>query len=486
MNETIKTSEKKIIPLKEILLITCILFLLFSCDLFNVKPVPGANTSKQFWAYNYSTKGNYRITAELLAEGIYCDVWVEKNSGVNASTAQEIAYVYDNNIYYKMISVFGFSNANVTIPYNESNIAYNINTMDLADILGNGDGKLTILLLDIKDGYDFETQRSYIDGYFWAGDLYKISGSNRCDMIYIDTYPGVPGGNTSNMTLAHEMQHLMNFVTGLICREYDMDLWINEGLSAAAEWVYADEHPMDKLSWFQNNGNGNNIKGLIDKGNNFFVWGNREDESIYANLDDYSTVYLFFQWLRLQTDAKIYKDIISSQHHDHNAVTSAFYNRVEVTENNWETLLKTWLTANYINTDNDLFGYKDDPVLHQIRIPAPLTIEKFISLFPGEGVYSQINEGFNMPSQQGNIRYAEISENILLTYNKNVLNNKSPEEGLTTGSPIEPNIPFTTNARFSIAPYNGPYRIDAGYFHRQNQTGRNLIMPLNPVIGIME
>jgi hypothetical protein len=479
-----------------------IVIIVFSLVLFScIEPSFSRNrTINQFWARDFRRNENYRVTAELLAQGIYCNVWVEQRSGINESQAQQLAAVFDNVIYERLINTFG-------IEINVHGVGM-MNTMEYADWLGNGDGKLCILLLDIRDNFQIGVNESYIAGYFWAGDFMDVPGSNLRDMIYIDTNPGMEGTRIEEAykTLAHEMQHLMNFVTsvekrfqteGEIRYIYSMDTWIDEGLSSAAEWIYANEHLQNRVDWFIQSGRGNNIRGLIDQGNNFFVWGNREDESQYAILDDYSTVYLFFQWLRLQAgdNSDIYRRIISSSYYDHRAVTTVMGEIVPgFNFSQWNVLLQTWLAANYINAESGHYGYMNDPVLKNIKVPAPSDIQLIVSLAPGEGVYSLMPAGFIMPPVSRNIRYASLSKTdqlvnftagegrTLLTYNANTyfnpitFNKGEPEEGSTTGIPL----PASANriqtgliyGRSLNESFTVPWRIDAGDFLRQRAVNR--------------
>jgi len=479
--------------MKKLFLIIFVLSLIFiSCDLFT------SGTFEQrgnFWAFNFRNNRAYKVDAELLYQGVYCNVWVEKKSGAGAEQARLIANEYDNNIYNKMIENFSMRN------FNYNGFSFD-NIMDFADWLGDNDRKLCILLLDIRDNYKKGVNDSYIAGYFWSGDLvFSTSGifgssSNERDMIYIDTNPGMENGlvEEAYRTLAHEMQHLMNFVTSVLTRYedinnsryvYSMDTWIDEGLSSAAEWVYSGRHSQSRIDWFNLNGMGDYRKGLIDQGNNFFVWGNRENESSYAVLDDYATVYLFFQWLRLQAGSDIYKKIISSSYIDHEAVTIVLDETLPGRGySKWDVVLKTWLAANYINAPDGAYGYRNDPALVDVRIPAPSSINKTLLLAPGEGVYSLANTNPNPVGQGANIRFAYLANNVLadfynmpsvmLTYNINsyfnpeTYNKGARETGITTGIPIPPSSVVFSGGRSAASADSGPYRIDAGDLLRQN------------------
>jgi hypothetical protein len=481
--------------MKKILILTVAFFsLLSSCD-----DPPKDNIDDDlpgnFWALNFVNERFYRVDAELLASGSRCNVWVEKKSGVSVSTAQSIAYEYDTNIYNKMMSAFG-----------ENNISFNekmYDTMAFADWLGDNDGKLCILVLDIKDGYKkgVPDNETYVAGYFWDGNFLNTSNTNQRDMIYLDTYPGM---STPEMqeeaysTLAHEMQHLMNFVStvekrstfnekGQITKLYRMDTWIDEGLSSAAEWVYSGEQNQNRINWFNKNGGGG---GLIDKGNNFFVWGNRENEKNYAVLDDYATVYIFFQWLRLQLgNTSIYKEIIISEDYDYRAVTNAA-KKIDANYSTWSNLLRDWMAANYINntSGNGRYGYKNDAVLSQIKAPYISSNKATTPLYPGEGVYSVVNNSYSAPQDSGNIKYSNLSSSgvggtitsgALLTYNSDTNNyeNLTSENGTITGNlpPPSPSVNIS-GGRFVGAQLSGPFPIGAGDVLRRKRNGESFFI----------
>jgi len=501
---------------KFLLMSVCMVVILFSsCDLI-LDIILGNEGSTDpaygnFWAKNFKTDKDYRVDADLLAKGVYCNVYVEKDSGVNAARAKEVAAHYDTKIYPEMIKNFSVKD----ISYKLLGETYKFNNiMDFADWYVDEDGKLTILLLDIKDGYNGITETSYTAGYFWLGDFFKREDSNERDMIYIDIKPGMDSKNISETykTLAHEMQHLMNFATSLLLRAPKnangqitalsyMDTWIDEGLSAAAEWVYSGEHSTDRVAWYNLNGGGN---GLINKGNTFFVWGNRSSEVRTAVLDDYATVYLFFQWLRLQTSSDIYRDIITGQNNNYTAVTSAF-NKAVSPGYSWDELLKTWLAANYINSPTGRYGYMNDSVLKNVRVPSSSTaISANISLAQGEGVYSLMGVSPVMPAPTTNIKYASLAKNpatvdnnaangrVLLTYNVNTTLERDSNSnyisisnsGTTTGIPI-PAANISADGRSALSAINGPHRVSGWDMIKRNQISDKQLKAVNLNKGII-
>jgi len=433
---------------------------------------------KEYWACNISDGSYYKVKAQMLAENDLCRVWADIESGVTKDTAQKVADEYKNNIYVKMINTFGYS---ITLTDEFGIPVATKNTVQFINYLASGnleDGKLTILLMDIKDKFQQGVNDSFVAGYFWAGNLYKntaLKYSNECDMIYIDTNPGIPGSGESNETLAHEMQHLMNFA-GTVIREKATDIWIDEGLSVTAEWVYRNEgHSVQRLTCYDKD-----YSGLLGMGNNFFVWGNREEENQNAVLDDYSTVYLFFQWLRLQSNKEIYWRISSSDYYNYKAIINAFNETIEKKEyNDWESMLKDWLAANYFKNSSGRYGYKNDAVLNKIKTYYAPGTSATINLYPGEGVYSIAN-GSTIPAKEGNIYYAglngssptssgSISSGVLLTYNANTNIDGNKESGKITGIP-DPSASVSASGRY-IGTSAGPFPISAGDMLRRK--GKN-------------
>ncbi|MDR2602245.1 MAG: hypothetical protein LBC53_07325 [Spirochaetaceae bacterium] len=481
------------------LILTAAVFIFPSCNETEPEPELELET-RSFWAVNFTTGEYYKTQAELLVEGAHCKVWVEKSTTNGLEAAQKTADAYDNRIYQKILDAFD----GVGKVSTEKGVAGNI--MEFADYLADSDKKLTILLLDIIDGYK-GTNDSYTGGYFSYSDIMggkNYPNSNLTDMIYIDTYPNEPGSESSNKTLAHEMQHLMNFTTSWVKRLYGntiyaLDLWIDEGLSSAAEYVYMGSKGSDRLWWFNND-----MEGTIARGNNFYVWGNNtgKDNSI---LDEYATVYMFFQWLRIQKEAEIYKKIIVSRQYDYKAVENAF-NAGAGTTMQWEDILKSWFAANYFNNATGLYGYKGEPDFKEIKTNfAP--VGPTIKLLPEEGVYSAVVNGDKNISAYtsgsgANIKYAGLSGNAisgitataggaLLTFNSNTTSrfqteaevNATLETGnLTNETPAEPE----KNSLFSITQTPagaGPFRIDARDILARNTSGSTALHPKNASVS---
>ena len=413
--------------------------LLVSC---NSPSTPVTLEGDQFYAMDFTNDSYYKVAAEILVEGEKCVIWAEKGSGIDKTAARGIAYVYDTVIRPRIVDAFGMKNINKNITVNGETVKYNFNDiLDYANWLaGKENRKLTVLLLDIKDGFKDPATDPYIAGYFFSGNfLQRDYGgySNGCDMIYMDTYPGLRmRSEQTYATFSHELQHLINYATSKYLERRPMDTWIDEGLSSQAEHIYFGKNIEDKGKWFSEDN-----YGTIAKGNNFFVWDNHPEESM-AILDEYATVYMFFRWLYLQADSglkkSIFLDIATSNLSDHGIITGVAKGiRSEWAD--WDALLGSWLAANYY-PKNAVDGYKGDSFFQEtIRITPIQTKDNTISLYPGEGVYSVIRDPYTPPANGAHIRYAELTKGaskVMLTFNANTDNdNKTarPETGELTG-----------------------------------------------------
>jgi hypothetical protein len=310
--------------------------------------------------------------------------------------------------------------------------------------------------------------------------------------MYVDTYPSDPNSEQSYITFAHELQHLMNFATSNVKRTSVMDTWIDEGLATAAEYIYLEPYHATERIQFFNYDRGNYIR----DGNNFFVWGNHETGNSYATLGDYSTAYLFFQWLRLQSSGGkgIYKDIITSRYADYRAVTAAARQGMSDADytddaDGWGRLLRDWMAANYIKSTDSRYGYKADTSISSIAVKPHPGGTTSISLAPGEGVYSSVNSApYTIPGASGDIKYAGLSASVLsasvsdsgslssgnklLTYNANTNINGGAASGSVTGAASIIPGGFSASMSLSESRPSAPYAIDAqDVLRRHGHTG---------------
>ena len=176
------------------------------------------------------------------------------------------------------------------------------------------DGRINILCFDIQDG--FSGSGGYTAGYFWSGDLYNVTHSNQSEIFYIDTYPAM-GSYTKDVsrayaTLAHEFQHMVNFNQNVLIEgSYsNMDTWLNESLSMAAEQVYSGQGLSNRINYY-------NLSSSIQNGHSLLYWDHYGD-----TLSNYSLSYLFGQYIKIQANQgdRIFKEILTDPNNDYKAV----------------------------------------------------------------------------------------------------------------------------------------------------------------------
>jgi hypothetical protein len=409
-------------------LIVLILFSLADCP---VPVPPGGDVGFLSFRIRPADGGAfYTVNVQKLAEGSRGIVFADQKAAISAGLAWNIAAEFDSNIYPKISGTFG---------------DYMAAGFDV-----DGNKKLALLLVDIRDGYT--GSGGYVAGYFDPTHLLDTANSNRMDMLFIDVYPQVPGSSDFYTTIAHELQHLINYA---IHGGGSQEIWLNEGLSAAAEYLYGGEQ-QGRIDYF--NADYNNT---IVYGNNFFVWDGYWEKVKGDVLANYATAYLFFRWLGIQGGPGIYTAMAGSPYMNYQAVTEAVKGGVtEAVKDKiagvtggmddpaiWRHLLSSWMIANLVNAPEGPFGY-NNRIVTKVWGFEDDTIQ-VVNLYPGEGVYSSLEgkslTGDDVAGSGFHIKYVGIggttqnpviiedsllyTGTVLLTYNANPNLNNGSEKG---------------------------------------------------------
>lgn len=185
-----------------------------------VQPPPAG---PQFWAVDFTSNTYYRVTASKVAEGTRCYIYLEQGQTVTPAAINEIVNQFDNNIYPNELSAFG-SEPNPGI---------------------DGDPKITILLLSVRDGFSIPASPSFIAGFFDPANEFptaQVSSSNQKEMFYMNVNPAlgtnfVPGSIDFFRTLAHEFQHMIHWEQKDHLRFNNLksdDTWLDEAMGMVA------------------------------------------------------------------------------------------------------------------------------------------------------------------------------------------------------------------------------------------------------------
>jgi large repetitive protein len=292
--------------------------------------------SKDFWVTNFETNSDYQMNARLAYSGTKVNIWVN-NSQISDLEAERIGEEFDHKIYPSIVNNFG-------VP---------------SDIDNNG--KVNILTYDIQDGYS--GSGSYVAGYFWPGDLYSTPASNQSDIFYIDTYPTMGTDDTKDVTqiygtLAHELQHMVNYNENVLIEgsANEMDVWLDEGLSMAAEQIYSGQGLSDRVDYY-------NSSSSIQNGKSLLYWDYYGD-----TLANYSLSYLFVQYVKKQADHgdRIFKEILADPNNNYQAIENVAKKYISP-DMTFGKLMTNFRIALLLKDDNGLYGFKGDSFFDSIK-----------------------------------------------------------------------------------------------------------------------
>ncbi|MCB0282451.1 MAG: hypothetical protein KDF60_07715 [Calditrichaeota bacterium] len=322
-------------------------------------------------------------TFVLKVENTLINIWVEKaelaNNHVTSAVINDILNGLVNN------TPFGSYNPNLGI--------YEIHQ----DIFGSppdvdGNGKVDFLLTDIKDGWDGDG--SYVGGFFFQTDQTTNPGSNRADIMYVDTYPGIyyenndqPSYHTSSVlgTVSHELQHLIQYKNDP--REED---WVNEGLSELASFLC---------------GYGLRSPDLFLKNADLSLTGWDNDNS----LPHYARVALWTYFLYEKYGIALIKEIARNASSGANGVNSSLSilgageNLNDVVDNFYKTLTSNELTVNseFAFNRSDLQHIRTVPQYRiskynfEVEIPVNPFSMQSVEFINGDSLVISFNQAFD-------------------------------------------------------------------------------------------
>ncbi|MEA4806855.1 MAG: hypothetical protein VB113_13380 [Acetobacterium wieringae] len=286
----------------------------------------------------------------------------------------------------------------------------------------DGDGKIAILCFDIADTYN-GLGTGYTAGFFYGGDLYKNDqlqkkNSNEMEIFYADTYPTMikdpqnpvyndPDVTKVYSTLAHEFQHMVNFNQNYLVEgeQKEMDTWLNEALSLAAEQMYNGTQT-NRITYY-------NSSTAIQNGHSLLSWQNGSE--VLAN---YSLSYLFSQYLRTQVDqklatgesveggdAKIFNEIITNDQEDFSAVEAVITKWIDH-DLTFGQFMTNFRAAMLLKADSGPYGFNNEEGFDTII--TPLYTGGTIDLKGGGAVVKSITNEVKPTGKGANITYLGI------------------------------------------------------------------------------
>ena len=204
----------------------------------------------------------------------------------------------------------------------------------------DGSGRLKTLLVNIQDGWDPEEGGGYIGGFFNPIDQVRIHpNSNKADIIYINTYPGIyrenrdPDASRVFGTLAHEYQHLIHHSYG------NLNVFQNEGQSEFAEVISG--YGARSMRWLERP---EEIDGTVSAGSGpegLYRWRRNSSDVLL----DYQRAQLLHSYIYERTGAELAGSITRAASGGKNAYLEA----LEPSGLSWEEFLRDFQITNRVN-----------------------------------------------------------------------------------------------------------------------------------------
>jgi hypothetical protein len=289
----------------------------------------------QFNMLDYSSNEFYHLRAVLKAKGAHTQVWVDIKS-IDSS------FVTDGVISQILTTLEENTDASSIDP--DKGI-YQIDTETFGQPPNyDGDGLVDFLITDIRDG--LENTNTYVAGFFSSWDQTNQGGSNKRDILYIDSKQGIyQNGNYNTYTVmgtvAHEFQHLIHYE-----QDPDEATFINEAMSELAGTLcgYGLSHPGQ----------------FLDDPN--------QDLTLFNNeIKDYASVNLWALYIYEQFGIDFVRNFVQNGQNGKegfNATLSAMNYST-----NFNEVFQNWSICNYVNdTDVDgKWGYQN-PLAQNLRV----------------------------------------------------------------------------------------------------------------------
>jgi len=296
---------------------------------------PSLNDKRNFWVQD-AMENWIEKSAVLSSIGDYCYVWTVEENYSTASvsyTDNKITEVQSKEIAVKFDQMYP----------SETAIFGNKYSVKYPDFIDPKD-KISILIYDIDADYS-PSQNSGVFGFFWAKDYYlggpdgSIPGyglkTNEDELFYIDSHflDSYPEGIYS--TLAHEFQHMLNFVQKDLTYGLDPDIWYNEMLSMVCEdllsahiGITKENGPQSRLYEF--------IYSYYESG--LSDWLSGQDV-----LKSYAGAYTFGAFLaRNYGGAQFIKDLASSRSVDQTSINDALAKSSVYSTENFGSVFKSY------------------------------------------------------------------------------------------------------------------------------------------------
>lgn len=206
-----------------------------------------SNVTKEFNSEN-STTNIYLISndensltkesATKEYEGTYCNVFFVDNTNGKVTETSLSSYKKDSssteiNVFETLGSLF-----DVKIYPNITNILGSFSyTTSYSDVI-SCPSKVNIVIADLYYDYsETESTKAGTQGYYWAGDM-VTEYPNQDAIIYLDSWFIQNNPESVYSTLAHEFNHMLNYMNKSFSKQLAFSTWYTEMLSGLADAMF--------------------------------------------------------------------------------------------------------------------------------------------------------------------------------------------------------------------------------------------------------
>lgn len=283
-----------------------------------------------FLVRNRKTGAYDEVTAVLVYNGRRARIWVDTldRKRIKTSTVNGLAKGLDS------VTVTASRNPAKSIIENDEEVfgkapanGFDPETPEVTDFL----------LTDIKD----VLIGAFVAGFFSPWDQTTNPGSNKMNLLYIDSREGLSTQSSSAIyevlnTMAHEFQHLIHYNTNNAS-----NVVFNEGCSEVASII----------NGYQNR---QNTGFLLNTNVPMFKW-NHDDGNLI--LRDYERAMTFVHYMYEQCGEQFITALTHTKTDNMDRVADAL--RQIGDSRKWEDLFCSWVAANYAGNFTQPYGYRD-------------------------------------------------------------------------------------------------------------------------------
>lgn len=304
------------------------------------KPIPPSKfmVGEEFTFYDKCKPGIYtQKQCVMKKEGKYCYIWVDINATEDSTLSDEQIETFAEKfdvIYEKEIALCGPKYTGECI----------------VEGIINPFKKVSLVLFDI----DGDKGNGNIYGYFHGADFWtkeSYSYSNAIEAIYVDSYYAKKDEFAPELhsTIAHEFNHMLNYVNKVLKYKTENPTWFTEMLSMMTEDFFMDDQGVaEKKSVWQRYYN------IFFKSGYNYGFGNWRDVYTEANLTsyNYANAYCFGAFLaRNFGGAKLIHEMATNEFVGEKAVIEAV-NKINGTKYTFTDLLMQFELV-LVNLENE-------------------------------------------------------------------------------------------------------------------------------------